>query len=180
MEAHSHAESWDRFRDSLRDRVTPITWQTWLENLKPQSIENGTIYLAAPSEFHLRWVNDKYRRLVEEAATEAFGSDVRLVMDATEELPSFQHDEDDDEAAEEGYRVPLDPSSPPAPTDDVDPDTGAVGRYSFENFVVGPSNRFAYAASMAIAEQPGGQYNPLFIYGSAGLGKTHLLQAVAL
>ena len=173
MEAHSHAESWDRFRDRLRDRVTPITWQTWLENLRPQAIEDGTVYLVAPSEFHLRWVNDKYRPLVQETANEVFGSGVRLVMDAYGE-PAFTEDEDDDDLDVHDF------FPPPQTGEIVEVGGPGVGRYSFESFVVGPSNRFAYAASMAIAEQPGGQYNPLFIYGGAGLGKTHLLQAVAL
>ena len=170
MEAHSQAESWDRFRDRLRDRVTPITWQTWLENLRPQSFDGSVVYLTVPSEFHLRWVNDKYRPLVEEAASEVFGADVRLVMEA-HGGPAFEDDEDDEhDVFEPSYEVA--PSS--------EDETAVVGRYSFESFVVGPSNRFAYAASMAIAEQPGNQYNPLFIYGSAGLGKTHLLQAIVL
>ncbi len=173
VEAHSHAESWDRFRDRLRNRVTPVTWQTWLEDLQPQAIEGNTLRLIAPSEFHLRWVNDKYRPIVEETASEVFGSNIELVLDAPTQ-PAFTGDEEDEYL--EGDDGPDLFTFPDAQTES----RRFLAKYSFENFVVGPSNRFAYAASMAIAEQPGGQYNPLFIYGGAGLGKTHLLQAIAL
>jgi len=168
VEAHSPAE-WEQFRRTLRGRVTPVTWQTWLAGLEPHTIQSGVVSLLAPSEFHRRWVNDKFRPIVEDAVSTVFGPDTRLVLDARP-APLFSEIEEEEEAEPELPPPPL--PSPPAAS-------GLVAKYSFENFVVGPSNRFAYAAALAIAEQPGGQYNPLFIYAGAGLGKTHLLQAIA-
>ena len=169
MEAHPAAENWEQFRQTLRGRVTPITWQTWLEGLEPQTVDGDVVRLRAPSEFHLRWVNDKYRPLVEDAVTSVFGAEATLVMDAPD-VPAFEIVDDAWEDHEDEPVAP--PPSRPA-------ESAFVPKYSFENFVVGPSNRFAHAAAMAIAEQPGGHYNPLFVYGGAGLGKTHLLQATA-
>ena len=168
MEAHSPAE-WEQFRRTLRGRVTPVTWQTWLAGLEPHTIQSGVVSLLAPSEFHRRWVNDKFRPIVEDAVSAVFGPDTRLVLDARP-APLFSEIEEEEEA---------EPELPPRPLPAPPAASGLVAKYSFENFVVGPSNRFAYAAALAIAEQPGGQYNPLFIYAGAGLGKTHLLQAIA-
>ena len=175
MEAHSPTE-WDQFRRTLRGRVTPVTWQTWLEGLQPGGVQDGVVSLLAPSEFHLRWVNDKYRPVVEAAVNTVFGPDARLVIDARSGPvfpPGEEEDEAEAEAAEEAEPQPSPPAAAPGPR------PGLVAKYTFENFVVGPSNRFAHAAAMAVAEEPGGQYNPLFIYAGAGLGKTHLLQAIA-
>lgn len=170
MEAHPAAETWDQFRQSLRSRVTPVTWRTWLEGLSHQTFDAGVVHILAPSEFHLRWVNEKYRPLIEEAATSVYGEGVVVEMVASE-LPLFDTPTVDDELEPDTL------TEVPAPVDgDEDP---LMPKYSFENFVVGPSNRFAHAAALAIAEQPGGHYNPLFVYGGAGLGKTHLLQAIA-
>ena len=172
MEAHSPAE-WDQFRRTLRGRVTPVTWQTWLEGLQPGGVQDGVVSLLAPSEFHLRWVNDKFRPIVEAAVSSVFGPEARLVIDARTE-PLFPEGEEDDEAD-----TFAEPADLPSPASRPGPLPGLVAKYTFENFVVGPSNRFAHAAAMAVAEQPGGHYNPLFIYAGAGLGKTHLLQAIA-
>jgi chromosomal replication initiator protein len=176
VEAHSPAE-WEQFRRTLRGRVTPVTWQTWLASLEPSTTEGGVISLRAPSEFHLRWVNDKFRPIVEEAVSTVFGPEARLVLDArTPPLLSDSEDlEEEPEPEAEDEHPPGDRALPLAPP----PPDGLVAKYNFENFVVGPSNRFAHAAALAIAEQPGGQYNPLFMYAGAGLGKTHLLQAIA-
>ncbi len=172
MEPQSAADNWEAFRRTLRSQVTPITWQTWLEALQPDALDSDVVRLIAPSEFHLRWVNDKYRPVVEHAVTEVFGPETSLVMDAMAE-PVFDLPDDDD--------VDIITTEQPAVTRvPVAPGDHLVSKYTFENFVVGPSNRFANAAAMAIAEQPGGHYNPLFIYGGAGLGKTHLLQAIAI
>lgn len=168
MEAHPAAESWDQFRQSLRARVTPVTWRTWLEGLSPQTVDAGVVRILAPSEFHLRWVNEKYRPIIEESASAVYGEGVVVEM-AASEMPLFDSPTVDDELGPDTLTpIPVEGEDDPL-----------VPKYSFENFVVGPSNRFAHAAALAIAEQPGGHYNPLFIYGGAGLGKTHLLQAIA-
>jgi chromosomal replication initiator protein len=163
---HSSASGWDAFHQSLRDRVTPGAWKTWLEPLDPE-LEGATLRLVAPTDFHYRWVSDRYLGDIQEATLEAFGVDI--VVDLT--VDAF---------------VRIDE---PAPLPTHDPSGGsrsvAVGheprlvpKYTFDNFVVGQSNRFAHAAALAVAEQPGSHYNPLFIYADAGLGKTHLLHAV--
>ncbi len=171
MEAQPTPESWQEFRETLRRTVTPVTWQTWLEPLRPESGDDGAMRLLAPSQFHLRWVREKHLATIEHAASATFGSPTRVVLDAPEApdhtyiglFDDGMEDEGDDEAAPAAHPVT-------APVD-------LVKKYQFENFVVGPSNRFAHAAAMAVAERPGTRYNPLFIYGSAGLGKTHLLHA---
>lgn len=172
VEAHPAAESWEQFRQTLRGRVTPVTWRTWLDGLQPEEIRQDSILITAPSEFHLRWVNEKFRALVEDAVATSFGSGMTVELTAPDE-PAYEPLLEEDSDPE-----PLLETSQPRADDDTE-EAGFVPKYSFENFVVGPSNRFAHAAAMAIAEQPGGNYNPLFVYGGSGLGKTHLLHAVA-
>jgi chromosomal replication initiator protein len=173
VEAHPASGSWDEFRQVLRGRVTPVTWRTWLEALTIHEHEGDIIKVVAPSEFHLRWINERYRPLIEEVTAMVFGSDVSVTMEASAH-PSFDPLVEDEDEPE--------PSAPPsAPNGKVGESEGQriLPKYSFETFVVGSSNRFAHAAALAIAEQPGGNYNPLFVYGGAGLGKTHLLHAIA-
>ncbi len=175
MEAQPTPEAWHEFRETLRRTVTPVTWQTWLDPLRPETGHEGTVRLLAPSQFHLRWVREKHLATIEHAAVATFGAATRVELDAREG------------GAPAGVTVALDelpedleeleaPAPPPVQELPDDPDD-LVKKYQFENFVVGPSNRFAHAAAMAVAERPGARYNPLFIYGSAGLGKTHLLHA---
>jgi chromosomal replication initiator protein len=142
-----------------------------LDGLQPQVIGEDSILITAPSEFHLRWVNEKFRTLVEDAVATSFGAGMSVELTAPDE-PAYEPiiEEDSD---------PEPPRSIPTSVSDDTEEISFVPKYSFENFVVGPSNRFAHAAAMAIAEQPGGNYNPLFVYGGSGLGKTHLLHAVA-
>ena len=157
---------WTEFQQQLRNRVTAVAWQTWLEPLSPD-LDNGDLRLQAPTDFHLRWVRDRYMPAIQEAATGVFGP-VDIVLVAAAAPPEA------DEIAEGTPPVPQTPI--PSPSRDLD--SRLIPKYTFENFVVGQSNRFANAAAMAVAEQPGSHYNPLFIYGHAGLGKTHLLHAV--
>ena len=173
MEAQPTAEYWEQFRDTLRRRVTPVTWQTWLEPLQPEPHDDHGIRIVAPSEFHLRWVRDKFLPAIQDAFQDTFGGDFSFALEANPDR------------AGEGFEMTLDEAEPmllertqeavaaPSP----DGDSLLVPKYQFENFVVGQSNRFAHAAAMAVSEQPGSRYNPLFIYGFAGLGKTHLLHA---
>ncbi|MDH3538531.1 MAG: chromosomal replication initiator protein DnaA [Acidimicrobiia bacterium] len=168
MKPESVSDAWDQYRQALRNRVTPVTWQTWLEPLDYLAEDDGAVLISTPSEFHLRWVDDKYHTLLSQVAAEVYNtSEIRLQARPTEAAPEAIDVLEDE------------PRASPVAAPAVTPPPSSAPKYSFENFIVGPSNRFAYAAAMAVAEQPGKHYNPLFIYGPAGLGKTHLLHSVA-
>ena len=160
---------WGNFRDTLRAGVSETNWDTWLSRLEPD-VDGDRIILVAPSEFHLRWVQDKHGDVIDGVYRSVFGNGTEPAYRVSERAPTEQP-------------LPLDETEASTVVTDGAPGvparaTNLINRYRFESFVVGQSNRFASAAAMAVAEQPGAHYNPLFIYGSAGLGKTHLLNAV--
>jgi chromosomal replication initiator protein len=163
-----------QFQDVLKAGVSKTNWDTWLSRLEPD-YGGDTLTLVAPSEFHLRWVRDKHGELIDSAYRDVFGHETQ---------PNYKVIEPDPHAEQplplEGDRdLPRDGVEHRLPgVEGLSPATNLISRYRFESFVVGQSNRFAWAAAMAVAEQPGAHYNPLFIYGAAGLGKTHLLNAV--
>ncbi len=161
-------DAWTEFRDTLRAGVSDANWDTWLSGLEPD-FGGDRLVLVAPTEFHLRWVKDKHGDLVAAVYRSVFGSEAGPDYRVSDSPPEHLPLEDDGLA-----------TSPALPdvTARTARDTNLIARYRFESFVVGQSNRFAWAAAMAVAEQPGAHYNPLFIYGGAGLGKTHLLSAV--
>lgn len=154
---------WGQFEEILKSRVSPATWQTWITRLRPEHSQNG-LTLVAPSDFHLHWVLDKHQQVIEEAFLTAYGTEAELAFEALDE----EHETADEVLRGVQQELPMRPEQL----------ARLVRRYRFDNFVVGQSNRFAAAAAMAVAEQPGNRYNPLFIYGGAGLGKTHLLNAI--
>ena len=124
----------------------------------------------APADLHSNWVRDKHGNLIESMAAKHFGAETGvdyLVADLHNDTPLLF--DDDDEPTQEAL---------PEPLADIPIGSRSLGKYVFDNFIVGQSNRFSWAAAMAVSEKPGEHYNPLFIYGGAGLGKTHLLHAV--
>ncbi len=161
-------DRWDSFQDSLRSSVSKSNWETWLSRLGAE-YDADDLVLIAPSEFHLRWVRDKHGDLITSAYRSAY---------QTERAPTFRVGEVVDTTAESAPATAPEHQIPSPPMVMEGKGTNLIPRYRFESFVVGQSNRFAWAAAMAVAEQPGAHYNPLFIYGGAGLGKTHLLNAV--
>ena len=167
-EPQSTTEKWDEFNRELRQRIPAAAWQTWIEPLK-SSAESGTLRVTAPTEFHYRWVGDRYLPMLEETAQQVLG--IEVVLDFRQEAAP----ESPAPAATLAAQSALPIETVPLPTTT---DPRLVPKYTFDNFVVGQSNRFSHAAALAVAEQPGSQYNPLFIYANAGLGKTHLLHAV--
>lgn len=180
MHVPQHDERISRFRTVLRDRVTPGAWQTWLARLDTE-VDDQSVTLVAPSDFHLRWVVEKHGEAVEQAFHTAFGTDLDLVFTTgdTDRLEETLAESANGAVGGETSPIASPSRTPEAPTF-PNPEAAArlVRKYQFENFVVGASNRFPFAAAMAVAEQPGSNYNPLFIYGGAGLGKTHLLNAI--
>mgnify|MGYP001815558519 CR=1 FL=1 len=165
---------WDSFNRLVQDELSIGAWQTWIAPLRAEHSESALI-LQAPSEFHRSWVRDRYIAALRKATESIYGAEVEIhlvVADGTalDRVPDEHRDPD-----EHGHPRSEAPTQQQLP---LDGETRLISKYTFDNFVVGSSNRFANAAAMAVAEQPGSQYNPLFIYADAGLGKTHLLHAV--
>ena len=145
---------WNRVRDELRREVPDFTFHIWLEPLELAAAEQRTLFVRAPD--HVRtWVRDRYLPLIKAAAERGYRGD------ASVEIVDGAWAADDHAVAGGGAG-----------------DRHLNPKYSFEQFVIGRGNRFAHAAALAVAEMPGQTYNPLFIHGRPGLGKTHLLHAV--
>ena len=175
---------WKRCGDAVRDQVTDATWRTWLAGLVPQAFDGDLLVLSAPSSLVRERVEHRFLGLISAAATEVTAREVKVRVDLAPiplEHPSpltLLDDVGGDEAAD---RV-----SPATARGGVarrgatdEPDHGGLDlRYTFDAFVIGSSNRFSHAAALAVAEMPAKSYNPLFIHGDAGLGKTHLLHAI--
>lgn len=167
----SAKELWKRVLDGAKRDLPEPMIQTWLASNDAISFEAGTLLVSTPDDFAKRWNEEKYAELLGRVATEAAGERVRV---------QFQV------AADRQKRPQMDLFVPTAPAADV-PAAAVVNpsaqplneRYVFNQFVIGKSNELAAAASHAVAEAPGKQYNPFFIYGPTGLGKTHLMQAIA-
>jgi len=159
-------ELWGRTLDNVRARIMPGA-RAWVDSTRPVRLSDDTIELAAPSAFAKEWLETRYAHTITEALRATAGRDVRLKV-VVDRMPL------DDVVVEVEQ-----PETPPQQQQQQAAAAPALNpRYLFETFVTGPSNRFAHAAAQAVAEQPARSYNPLFIYGGAGLGKTHLLHAI--
>ena len=157
-------EAWNHILSSLQPRLSTQAFKTWLQPIRPLSLDSQTLHLAVPSRFFQDWIEENYMPSLA-AALKSLLTDqhrITLAVDANH-TPARPTD----------TRPPL----PPFPTSA--PSVPALNpRYTFDHFIVGRANQFAQAAARAVAEAPAKTYNPLFIYGSSGLGKTHIMQAI--
>jgi chromosomal replication initiator protein len=163
------SQTWGRILDRLKESVSDQVYETWLRPLRFVTREGSLLLVATPHQFFKQWIDDNYFPQIEEAARKELGSDtsVEIVVGGEEDSDSARDAQDQDLAG------PAD--SPPRQRTR----NGALNpRYTFDRFVVGVGNQFAQAASFAVATDPARSYNPLFIYGGTGLGKTHLLHAI--
>ncbi len=165
------ASLWDDVSARLRGALNETTFGTWFGNVDGADLDGDSFVLNVPNDFTREWIEGHFLDLIRAAVKDALGSDraVRLRVDPIEPLPT---------AAVVPPVVASSPvlAPPPIPRPDA---AGINPKYTFDSFVIGSSNRFAHAAALAVAEAPAQAYNPLFIYGHTGLGKTHLLHAVA-
>ena len=149
----SFTEAWNLICDFCKNRITEVAFTTWISRIEPVTLDltQGTAILKVPNDFHRQTLERCYTSLLTEALDEVFGPGLKV---------KFVIPEDLGQQKEERFQS------------DTDYD------YTFDTFIVGPSNKFAHAASIAVATKPASLYNPLFIYGNSGLGKTHLLYAI--
>lgn len=167
----SPAETWKRLLDRAKIELPDQTFQAWLEPTEALSIDSGTIFVGAPDQFTADWNESKHSELLSSYAPIVLGHPLKV---------AFKVNEERKKRSQMDFFV----SPPPIPTKLLPQQNGTSspplsGRYTFDLFVIGKSNELAAAAAHAVSQAPGKVYNPLFIYGDTGLGKTHLMQAVA-
>lgn len=158
-------EKWDQILESVQKEhdISPISFNTWLKPLEICAIKNNKIYILVPSEQHgLNYISKRYKLPLKVAITEMTGIEYELEFVLPEQAKKLRP------ASGKKQLV----SSKIAEDSNLNPS------YTFETFVVGNNNRFAQSASLAVAESPGESYNPLYIYGGPGLGKTHLMHSI--
>ena len=156
---------WDNCLSKIKDELSPITFDTWFSETKLHNIVDNKVTLSVPMHVVKKMLMENYNELIEETFTNVSGSNFKFEYLTEQEL------EDDIKIDTDNLGVPSISSF----------ETNLNPNYTFENYVVGESNKFAKMTAMAVAEQPGKMYNPLFIYGKSGLGPLfNLLSTISL
>ncbi len=153
---------WKSFLDKLKTKISNISYETWFSETKLISLDNGIAKVVVPYHIHKKNLSENYNDLIEETFLEITGTNFKFEYLLEEEVNTNTtiNVEEIGIPSNEIYQTNLD------------------NRYSFENYIIGKSNKFAATSALAVAEHPGKMYNPLFIYGPSGLGKTHLMHAI--
>lgn len=153
---NSVADVWDNVLQQLKRELSETTIKTWFDELEAVDIRDGTLYLHCSNSFKQGYIEELFMKNIRASLKDLFSTDMKVTILDDEAYTAFLGGE-------------------PAKHGSFDPDD----EFTFETFVVGPSNKLAYAASISVSEHPAQNYNPLFIYGDSGLGKTHLIYAIA-
>jgi chromosomal replication initiator protein len=165
---------WDKATKVIQEKLNKQNFDTWIKPIKIIGLEDKCVRLAVPNKFFKDWLLDNYFPVIKTSLESVVGIelDVEFVLSKDKEkkvnLTNTNHEVEDAAKTAPPVSVRTGNSSP------------LNINYTFERFVVGPCNQFAHAASIAVAKQPAKNYNPLFLYGGSGLGKTHLLNAIGL
>lgn len=165
------AAIWERAKEGLFSVVGDKVYESWFSNLEPASSDDETMRLSADGEFTAIWIRDNYMDVLSNQISLAASHNMKVEIVAREESPQSEDRIEAPRTAPRRISAPKPSVSPIPPS--INP------RNTFESFVVGESNRFAHAAALAVAQNIGVAFNPLFIYGATGLGKTHLMHAIA-
>jgi len=158
---------WEKTLNIIKGELTEVSFNTWIKSITPVKIEDNTIFLCVPNDFTRGILNSRYKDLIGNALKIITSEKYQIeFFIASEEPPSLEKDTDETKLNKNNIIINDEMSTMLNP------------KYTFDSFVIGNSNRFAHAASLAVAEAPAKSYNPLFIYGGVGLGKTHLMHAI--
>ena len=158
---NSFKDIWQLVAEYLKNKTSDMIYQLWIEPIVPVSFENDKALLYVKIDYQMGMIRDRYSDLIQEGFFNVFGFPVEIEFTCDASVLEASDNQEQKEE-EENYENLI----------------GGEYNYTFETFIVGPSNNFAHAAAMAVANNPAKVYNPLFIYGDSGLGKTHLILAV--
>ena len=153
-------ELWSRAKELLKDETTVITYQTWIQPLELKSVNNNVIILVASNPFQKDTIESRYLTLLTNTFNFITNKKCNVIIKLKDEEEDISN------------------TISSSPNNKVLMNSGLNPKYTFDTFVVGSNNKFAQAAAMGVADNPGSKYNPFFIYGGVGLGKTHLMHAI--
>ncbi len=177
--ALSGTELWAEIQRRLKSNLSKPTFETWIRPAVCHDFRDGVLTVLAPNDFSSDWLRKNYAETIEKVAEDIYGQDVRVNIQVKEENMAAVGS---DPLLSDPVPVPQlsNQSSSSIKKEDASPKylPGLNLKYVFNRFVVGPNSRMAHAAALAVAESPGREFNPLFICGGVGLGKTHLMQAI--
>ena len=159
----ANTQFWDDILGYVREQIPDVEYRTWFKQVRPLGVDNGTFMIGVPHSFARDWLKKNYGSVLERALKEYGAASPRVGFQVVPFQTTEQHDMFSGSPGEPQAR-PQRPQLNP--------------KYVFSNFVIGPNNNLAHAAALAVAQTPGKAYNPLFVYGDAGLGKTHIMHAV--
>ena len=161
---------WQHCLGDIESQVTKANFSTWFKNTHIQKIEDGVVFIGVPNEFVKEWMLTKYQKMILKAIVDRADYIRAVEFCISRFIPNPQEKKDQNQEQ----------TTPQLPLSDIyiNRDDNLNPRYTFDRFVVGSFNELAYAAAQAIVKRPQQAYNPLFIYGGSGLGKTHLIQAI--
>jgi chromosomal replication initiator protein len=173
MQTYDAEQIWTEVLDVIRSELNTPTFKTWFEHTSPVEVRDDYLVVAVQNEFAREWLESRYSGLLRSALLQVLGRELSVEFVVPSE-PLTQTADTGEAAVPEAVAVSeaLAPAARKTTNGEFNP------KYTFDSYVIGASNQFAHAAALAVAEAPGRAYNPLFIYGGVGLGKTHLLQAI--
>ncbi len=167
---HDAASVWKECLKSIKENVTLMTYNTWFLPIKPLELNESTLKVQIPSQFFWEWIDEHYNTLINRTILDVIGPDARL---------SYVIKEDKERKENQERELPVIQLAREVKIQQPKHETYLNPRYTFDNFIKGEGNQLARAAAGAISENPGGtSFNPFFVYGGVGLGKTHLVQAI--
>lgn len=162
---------WNNFLSKIKERISPLSYDTWFKDTKLYKIENGTATIVVPIVLHKKHLEENYLDDIEEIFNSLTDTNFNFQFKLETEVQEEEKENKQQVISQgiiETVGVPNQSSA----------SANLNSEYTFDNFIVGNSNRFAFTAARAVAEKPGKAYNPLFLYGKSGLGKTHLMHSI--
>ncbi len=163
-------ELWESVLAQIQLNISQANFNAWFKNTKISSIDGPEIFISVPNSFTKEWLENKYNKIILKTLNETAGRKLKKI--------NYCIDNKDKISFKNYIKRPVNTSQLEFTQLKINQSTNLNPRYTFENFVVGPFNELPHAAARAVAQNPGSFYNPLFIYGGVGLGKTHLMQAI--
>lgn len=169
-------EIWSQALEILSQEISPVGFTTYVEVMVPRAVDNSTICFLSPSNYHIDICKKRYLDLIENTLTFLTKKSYNIIFESKDQIPNI----DDNEVEQEN----INDRTTEEKREEVINNNNEINcpnlnpKYTFDNFIIGSNNRFAHAAAYAVYETPANKYNPLFIYGGVGLGKTHLMQSI--